>query len=239
MNHTLLVVTAHPDDESFPMGGTIAKYAAEGRRVVLVSATRGEAGIPGLSAKETAHIREAELRASAQVLGVSRLEFLDYVDGEFDQADEAQVITKLLAIFRKENPAVVITFGPDGISGHPDHLATHRFVTRAFERAHLAGRLFYLMPSEATQQGCSIPPTEEIAGGPDATIDVSAYLVTKVRAMQSHTSQDPPYPGDPAEEAGRLTCHEYFTLVQPVIAYGEMNDLFTNKSRKHVSRPHV
>jgi LmbE family N-acetylglucosaminyl deacetylase len=234
MSHSLLVVTAHPDDESFPMGGTIAKYAAEGGRVVLVSATRGEAGIPGLSTRETAQLREAELRAAAQVLGVSRLEFLDYVDGEFDRADEAQVIAKLLEIFHEENPDVVITFGPDGISGHPDHVATHRFVTRAFERAALAGRLFYLLPSEATQQGCGIPPSEEAAGGPVATIDVGAYLVAKVRAMQAHASQDPPYPGDPVEEAGRLACHEYFTLARPVTAGGEMNDLFTTEMRKHV-----
>lgn len=227
MPHTLLVVTAHPDDESFPMGGTIAKYAAEGMRVVLVSATRGEAGISGLSAKETARIRETELHAAAQALGVSRLEFLDYVDGEFDRADEEQVVSRLLAIFRQEDPDVIVTFGPDGISGHPDHVAAHRFVTRAFERAALPGRLFYLMPSEATQQGCGIPPSEEAAGGPVATIDVGAYLVTKVRAMQAHASQDPPYPGDPGEEAGKLACHEYFTLARPVTADGEMNDLFT------------
>jgi len=228
MNHTLLVILAHPDDESFPIGGTLAKYAAEGARIVLVSATRGEAGIPALGAEETAHRRERELRAAAKILGVNRLEFLDYMDGEFERADEEQVVAKLVAIFHKENPEVVITFGPDGISGHPDHVATHRFVTRAFECATLPGRLFYLMPSEATQQGCGIPPSEEAAGGPVATIDVGAYLVTKVRAMQAHVSQDPPYPGDPVEEAGKLACHEYFTLARPITADGEMNDLFTH-----------
>jgi LmbE family N-acetylglucosaminyl deacetylase len=228
MKPVLLAIFAHPDDESFAAGGTIAKYAAEGMRVVLVSATRGEAGISGLSAKETARIRETELHAAAQALGVNRLEFLDYVDGEFERADKEQVVSKLLAIFRQENPDVIVTFGPDGISGHPDHVATHRFVTRAFERAALPGRLFYLMPSEATQQGCGIPPSDEAAGGPVATINVGAYLVTKVRAMQAHASQDPPYPGDPREEAGKLACHEYFTLARPVTADGEMNDLFTH-----------
>jgi len=227
MNRTLLVITAHPDDESFPMGGTLAKYAAEGARVVLVSATRGEAGIPGLSAAETARRREAELRAAAQTLGVNRLEFLDYVDGEFDRADEEQVIAKLLEIFRQENPEVIITFGPDGISGHPDHVATHRFVTRAFDRAHWPGRLFYLMPSEATQQGCGIPPTEAVAGCPVATIDIGALAVTKVRAIQAHASQHPPYPGDPVEAASQLACHEYFILARPAAAEGTLSDLFT------------
>jgi N-acetylglucosamine malate deacetylase 2 len=234
MYRTLLVVTAHPDDESFPMGGTLAKYAAEGARVVLVSATRGEAGIPGLGATETARVREAELRAAARALGVSRLEFLDYTDGEFARADEAQVVAQLLELFGQEQPEVVITFGPEGISGHPDHVATHRFVTRAFERARLAGRLFYLMPSEATQQGCGIAPIEQVAGGPVAAIDVGAFAVTKVRAMQAHVSQDPPYAGDPVAEADKLACHEYFVLARPPVADGALNDLFCAlRSRSH------
>lgn len=226
MSRTLLVVTAHPDDESFPMGGTLARYAAEGTRVVLVSATRGEAGIPGLSAADTARLREAELSAAARTLGVARLEFLDYVDGELGRANEDDVVAKLLEIFEQEKPDAIITFGPDGISGHPDHVAVHRFVTRAVERANLPGRLFYLMPSEATQQGCGVPPAEEVAGGPVAVIDVGAFLVTKVRAMQAHASQNPPYPGNPEEQAARLTCHEYFTLARPAVTDGEMTALF-------------
>ncbi len=215
MNKTLLVVIAHPDDESFPMGGTLAKYATEGVRVVLVSATRGEAGIPNLNAVETAHLREAELSSAAQVLGVSRLEFLDYLDGEFDQADEAAVVGKLLKIIQQEKPDALITFGPDGISGHPDHVATYRFTTAAFDRSGINGRLFYMLPSEATQQGCGIPPAQEVAGGPVASIDISEYRVSKVRAMQCHVSQKPPFSGDPEEEAEKLTCHEYFVLARP------------------------
>lgn len=229
MTHTLLVVLAHPDDESFPMGGTLAKYAAEGVRVVLVSATRGEAGLAGMSHAETARCREAELRAATRILGVSRLEFLGYVDGEFDRADEEEVIAKLLEIFQQERPNVILTFGPDGISGHPDHIATYHFVTRAFERAHWPSRLFYLMPSEATQQGCGIPPSETAAGGPVAVIDIGAFTVTKVRAMQAHASQNPPYPGDPVEEAQKMVCHEYFTLASPRTTEGQMTDLFVRE----------
>jgi LmbE family N-acetylglucosaminyl deacetylase len=66
---SLLVVLAHPDDESFPIGGTLAKYAAEGTHITLISATRGEAGIPWISPVETAAIRERELRAAAAILG--------------------------------------------------------------------------------------------------------------------------------------------------------------------------
>jgi len=221
-----MVVIAHPDDESFPMGGTLAKYAAEGMRVVLVSATRGEAGIPGLNAVETAHLREAELSSAAQVLGVSRLEFLDYLDGEFDRADEEAIVGKLLKIIQRERPDALITFGPDGISGHPDHVAAYRFTTAAFDRSGINGRLFYMLPSEATQQGCGIPPSKELAGGPVVSIDISDYRVSKVRAMQCHASQEPPFSGAPEEEAEKLTCHEYFVLARPRQVETIPTDLF-------------
>lgn len=226
MKKTLLAVIAHPDDESFPMGGTLAKYAAEGVRVVLVSATRGEAGIPGLSAVETARLREAELSSAVQALGVSRLEFLGYLDGEFDRADEEAVVGKLLEIIQQEKPDTLLTFGQDGISGHPDHVAVHRFTTAAFDRSGNNGRLFYMLPSEATQQGCGIPPSKEMAGGPVVSIDISDYRVTKVRAMQCHASQKPPFNGDPEEEAEKLTCHEYFVLARPRHVESIPTDLF-------------
>ena len=226
MKRTILIVIAHPDDESFPMGGTLAKYSAAGVRVVLVSATRGEAGVPGLSTIEAARLRETELSAAAQVLGISRLEFLDYLDGEFNRADEEEVVGKLLRIIQEEKPDVLITFGLDGISGHPDHIATHRFTSAAFDRSGINGRLFYMLPSEATQQGCGIPPSQQTVGGPVVSIDISDYRLLKVRAMQCHASQNPPYSGIPEEEAEKLTCHEYFVLARPRQVTQNLTDLF-------------
>lgn len=227
---SLLVVLAHPDDESFPMGGTLAKYGAQGARVELICATRGEAGIPGLSPVETAQIREHELRAAARVLGLRKVRLLGYEDGKLADANPDYVVRQLAALMWELRPQVVITFGPDGISGHPDHLAIHRFTTQAFDRARLSGaRLFYLAPSEATLQGCGVTPPQEIAGGPVAAIDVSDYLVTKVRAMQRHASQNPPYPGPPEEEAERLACHEYFTLARPDQWPTDLEDLFATE----------
>jgi LmbE family N-acetylglucosaminyl deacetylase len=223
---SLLVVLAHPDDESFPMGGTLAKYAAEGVRVSLICATRGEAGIPGLLPEATGQLRERELRAAAATLGLAEVRFLGYHDGQLAQADPEQAIGQLVKAMREIQPQAVITFGPDGISAHPDHLAIHRFTTQAFDRANLPGRLFYLAPSEATLQGCGVVPSQEVAGGPVAAIDVGDYLVTKVRAMQCHASQKPPYPGLPEEEATRLTCHEYFTVARPVEWQADLADLF-------------
>lgn len=223
---SLLVVLAHPDDESFPMGGTLAKYAAEGVRVTLICATRGEAGIPGLSPEITGQLRERELHAAAAALGLAEVRFLGYHDGQLAQADPEQVIGQLFKIMQEIRPQAVITFGPDGISAHPDHLAIYRFTTEAFDRAKLLGRLFYLAPSAATFQGCGVVPSQEVAGGPVAAIDVGNYLITKVRAMQCHASQKPPYPGLPEEEATRLTCHEYFTLARPVGWQADLIDLF-------------
>jgi len=226
MTPVLLAIFAHPDDESFAVGGTLAKCAAEGARLVLVSATRGEAGLPGMSAAETARIREAELRAAARTLGAARVEFLDYVDGHLSQADPQEVVDRLTGLLEEERPDVVITFGRDGISGHPDHVAVHQLVTQAFDGARLPARLFYLVPSEATQQGCGIPPSKDADSGPVTAIDVGAYRVTKVRAMQCHASQKPPYPGNPEEEAGKLECHEYFILARPRAGQSAVTDIF-------------
>src|SRR5919197_4391728 len=93
----LLCVLAHPDDESLGNGGTLAKYAAEGIETYLVAATRGERGwqgderdYPGPAALGAT--REAELRAAARVLGIRHVEFMDYIDGDLDQADPAEAI---------------------------------------------------------------------------------------------------------------------------------------------------
>jgi LmbE family N-acetylglucosaminyl deacetylase len=87
------------------------------------------------------------------------------------------VVDRQTGLLEEERPDAVITFGRDGISGHPDHVAVHQLLTQAFERAHLPARLFYLMPSEATRQGCGIPPSKHTDSGPVAAIDVGAYRV--------------------------------------------------------------
>ena len=226
-DQSLLVILAHPDDESFAIGGTLAKYAAEGAHITLICATRGEAGIPWTSPVQTAAIRERELRTAAATLGISDVRFLDELDGMLYQADPERIIGRLVAAMRELCPQVVITFGSDGISGHSDHLVVHRLATAAFEQADLDdAQLFYISPSETTHEGCGVVPPMEVVGGPIVAIDVGDELVTKVRAMQCHTSQHPPYPGLPEQEATRLACHEYFALARPLDAPAELNDLF-------------
>lgn len=232
MFRTLLVILPHPDDESFPMGGTLAKYAAEGVEITLICATLGELGIPDMKPAEAAIIREKELKKVASVLGIHKLQFMRYRDGSLSDTDPEQVISQLMNAMRRLHPNAVITFGPDGISGHPDHVAISRLTTTAFERAvqkhflPLSAKLFCIAPSEATLQGCGVTPSQEIAGGPVAGIDITDYRLPKVLAMQCHESQNPPFKGKPENEIEKLACHEYFTLARPSGEFADTDDLF-------------
>ena len=140
MSLRLLAVLAHPDDESLGTGGTLAKYASEGVETFLVTATRGDAGRygehrpgdqghPGRAA--LAGIREQELRAAASVLGINDVAFLDYVDQHLDAEDHAQATQAIVEHLRRVRPHVVMTFGPDGAYGHPDHIAISQLTTAA------------------------------------------------------------------------------------------------------------
>ena len=124
----LMAVLAHPDDECLGNGGIFAKYAAEGLETHLVTATRGERGWmgsesdnPGLEA--LGRMRETELLAAAEVLGIRHVDFLDYVDGDLDAANPTEAVAKIAGHLRRVKPQVVVTFGQYGGYGHPDHIA--------------------------------------------------------------------------------------------------------------------
>jgi LmbE family N-acetylglucosaminyl deacetylase len=148
---TLVCFHAHPDDESIATGGTMAKAAADGNRVVLVVATRGEVGEVAddfLDEGESlAERRVIETGASAEVLGVQRVEFLGYVDsgmmgeptndvpGCFWQADVDEAAERLARILREESADVLTVYDAHGNYGHPDHIQVHRVGVRAAELA--------------------------------------------------------------------------------------------------------
>lgn len=132
----LLGVLAHPDDESLGFGGTFAKYAAEGVATYLVTATRGERGRFGPGDKrgnpaEVGRVREAELRAAASVLGIREVHVLGFPDGAVDQVPAAVATQAIVAHIRRIQPDVIVTFGPEGAYGHPDHIAISQFTTAA------------------------------------------------------------------------------------------------------------
>ena len=162
----LMAILAHPDDESMGMGGSLARYANEGIEVTLVTATRGQRGWIGAPAdnpgpEALGRIRETELRAAASVLGLHEVVLLDYMDGELDTADPEQVACDLVAHIRRVRPDVVLTWGPDGGYGHPDHVAISQLATTAVMQAadprsghrcasrapHAVPKLYYLAMS--------------------------------------------------------------------------------------------
>jgi LmbE family N-acetylglucosaminyl deacetylase len=131
----ILGVFAHPDDESFCAGGTLAKYVTGGAEVMVVSATRGEAGqirSAGVATRRTlGQVREQELALACQRLGVQHAVCLDYGDGKLQEADQDVLIGEIVEIIRRFRPDVVITFGPDGGYGHPDHIVISAATTAA------------------------------------------------------------------------------------------------------------
>lgn len=153
---TILVVLAHPDDESFGMGGTLAYYASKGVDVHLVCATRGEAGTVDAvflkKYKTIAKLREAELRCAAKALGLKSVSFLGYRDsGMAGSKDNKRaqslfrtpvdkVAAKIVAFIRRLKPQVVLTFDEVGGYHHPDHIAINKATVRAFRAAGDAKR---------------------------------------------------------------------------------------------------
>ena len=132
----LLAIFPHPDDETLGLGSTLARYSAEGIETYLLCATRGERGWfdsegpdPGLEG--VARIRESELRCAAEHLGIQEVSFLDYIDGDVDQADPEEIIGRIVSHIRRIKPQIVVSFGPDGAYGHPDHIALSQFTSGA------------------------------------------------------------------------------------------------------------
>jgi N-acetyl-1-D-myo-inositol-2-amino-2-deoxy-alpha-D-glucopyranoside deacetylase len=147
---TLLLVHAHPDDEAISTGGVMIKARADGHRVVLVTATRGEVGeIHNMDEAATrphlGEVRTKELETASRILGVNRGEFLDYRDSgmvgtadnenpkSFHQAPLDEAAAKLAAILREERPDVVVTYDADGTYGHPDHIKAHLVTNAALD----------------------------------------------------------------------------------------------------------
>jgi LmbE family N-acetylglucosaminyl deacetylase len=147
----LLCVIAHPDDEVFCAGETLARWVAAGGEAMVFSATRGEAGqiqdAHAATRQTLGAVREQELRDACALLGVQRVECLDYGDGRLSEVGELRLAREVAARIRDFAPDVVITFGHDGGYGHPDHIAISRATTLACQLIARGGgrepRLYY------------------------------------------------------------------------------------------------
>lgn len=221
----LLCVLAHPDDESLGTGGALAKYAAAGVETFLLAATRGERGWQGAEREypgpeALGRLREVELRAAAEVLGLRAVAFLDYCDGELQQADSGEAISRIAGHLRRIRPQVVVTFAPDGSTGHPDHIAICQLTTAAIvyaadagvrladaAPAHRVAKLYYLAESNERLAaydavfGDSAMTVDgvkrRVPGWPSwmitTRLDTTAYCQQVWQAIQCHRSQLPDY----------------------------------------------
>lgn len=221
----LLAVFAHPDDETFLAGGTLATCAAAGWDVLLVCASRGEAGKRGpyedSGTTDFGELRLAELKAACDALGLPSPRVLDCTDGAGSScAGRAQsAIADLLKTFA---PQVVVTFGPDGISGHQDHIAVHQLATTAFHEWISAvrapawareARLYYVLRSAAVPACCKPrgpepPPVTTV-------IDIAAFGSRKLAAVRCHHSQSHLQPSDDETVRRIIESPEHFHRAWP------------------------
>jgi N-acetylglucosamine malate deacetylase 2 len=192
----LLVVFAHPDDESFGVAGTLAKYSVAGSGTALICATRGEAGQSnGLadSPEALGALRTRELECAARAVGAGELQLLDWSDGGGESWDLDLLARQIGSLIRSIQPGVVITFDHEGITRHPDHIAVHRATLQALESAPDrlgVRRLFYQVVTceeEASPEGpeiACVPPKAV-----DVTVDVRDFEAIKRRALECHRTQ--------------------------------------------------
>ena len=190
----LLAVFAHPDDEVYRPGGTLALLARRGVRVHLLTATRGGVGSRGdpplCSPEELPAVRERELRRACAALGIEPPRLLDYQDGHLSEADPETIIAQILAVVSEVRPQAMLTYGPDGISGHPDHIAIGKFAAEAFRRAADVAALYTIAVPQSLAQAMDMA---QIRAVPDdavtLSVDVSAAWEAKMAAIYCHRTQ--------------------------------------------------
>ena len=204
---SLAAIFAHPDDETFTMGGTLARCAAEGVACHLLCATDGDAGrssgVPVASREALARLRRQELEAATTLLGVASLTPLGLPDGALAQADQDALIGAIVRLLREQRPETVVTFGPEGgPNTHRDHRVISRAATAAYFLAgvptayaeqladgalapHVPARLLYCAwqppTPEAQLTAQSVPVT--------IRVDVSEWRQAKRDAFEMHRTQ--------------------------------------------------
>ena len=235
---TLMAVFAHPDDEAFSVGGTLAHYAERGVKVVLVCATRGEAGKitdPSMTVTDLGQQRESELLAACEALGIPAPIFLDFHDsGRAERVrhddplalmnvDVFDLEAKIRPLIEEHQPQVLVTFDPHGGYGHIDHLQVHRATTAAFYSTghlpHPPQRLYYTALTHKAAEGMSrfgmnLDPL--LYGVSDKSVvvrmDVAHYAGRKKAALAAHGTQM-----GPESRMGQMTPEDREMLEQRLL----------------------
>lgn len=188
----ILCVYAHPDDESFGQAHALAKYAREGAVIHGLFFTRGQQGQPTLdpppTTDEMGRLREVDLREAAGLIGFQGIEVLEYMDGALDEAPADELEGHVERAMRARRADVVLTFGPGGITGHPDHVAVHRATTAVFHRLRQEPQgpraLFY--DGVPTEQAVEMGLLDVPDGNPNTFVEIAETFPVKREALRCH-----------------------------------------------------
>lgn len=199
----LLAVLAHPDDESFLIGGVLRKHAMMGMRTELLCLTSGDRGMlgepPRMRRSDLPAVRRAELRRACSCLGVSRLHLPGFPDGRLAEVGVDMLAAEVSRLVRAVSPQILITFEPEGIGNNPDHIATSLAATVAYRESHEMARLqvdfvpprrlFYVVipESESRLIGREVHSVRDDAV--EVTVDISQQWEHKRAALLCHRSQ--------------------------------------------------
>ena len=248
-----MVIVAHPADEAFGFGGAIAKAVSDGAYVVVVCATRGrfdarlldKAPAPGGKNRHYSRpvvwrnldtVREDELRRSVTVLGVRVLRMLDYAEEDLANVDFDELVSRLVEPIRMHRPEVILSFGPDGVSGDSDHVVTARAAEAAFDLAGQplafeddleedqpawrAAKLYQLVVPTSQVETLGQRAPAEYGSGDDVgalTIELGELVQLKLAAISRHVSQTGsagPFVDWSAEMRDAFLATEHYRLVR-------------------------
>ena len=220
----LAAVLAHPDDESFACAGSLAVAHAAGATTRLLVVTRGEAGTPdGLPDASFGDTRESELICAARAIGLDEVSLLDgYPDGGIADEPFDVLVDEIAAWLAERRPAAVITFGPHGVTGHPDHILVGNATRWAVERlseSGIAPNAVYVI-SPIFDPGGNLYDLSGEEQAASHRIDITAVADRKIAALECHASQP-----DAREEASSLRAaleaegviYEGYTRVRPPV----------------------
>jgi LmbE family N-acetylglucosaminyl deacetylase len=234
---TVLAVFAHPDDESLACGGTLARLADDGVRVVLLCASHGERGSSAdpavLRGPELGRVRADELRAATKVLGISDVILLDHPDGEMRWCNVELMHDQIVQALKDYSPDAVITFDADGLYWHLDHIGIHERTTTAVQTLGAnAPPLYYVtiprgvmrQVTDAAVANGWVPAGSTLFGiTPDAfglatephslAVDVTEWVPRKMAALRCHHTQigpNNPFAQLGTAEATRWLAIEHF-----------------------------
>jgi LmbE family N-acetylglucosaminyl deacetylase len=248
-----MVVVAHPGDEAFGFAGAILSAVADNAYVVVVCATRGwfdarlalKPPAPGGKNRDVKFnpavwrnidtVREDEMRRSVALLGVRVLRMLDYAEGDLERVDFDELVARIVEPIRMHRPEVILTFGPDGVTGDPDHVVLSRAVDAAFLRAGepladeddieedqvawRAAKLYHLVvpDTQVSLLGEEAPAGYGTPDGATLTLDLGEIAQLKLAAIGRHVSQtgsEGPFAGWDAEVRDRYLATEHYRLAR-------------------------